>query len=181
MKPTSKRSSKRSAKPEPADPLTRSVTDALIEWLESAILGALCEDMEVVPDCDRGEPADPFIAVYVKIAPGEENSHTPRRVEIVIAIEAENSRFLPDDADEILKDLHMRIAMPLNPSSDPDDDEGNAPYGDLLEGLRAAKDFRLLSLHDARHPTLMKPPTGFDHLVYVGVIQEAEPLLKAAR
>lgn len=155
------------------DPLAIALTQALIGWLEGASLGSSFEEFQFVPDHDRGDPSDPFLAVYTKTAPASGDSQSPRRVEIVIALEASNPRSLPDNADELLRDLHDRIAMPLDPATDPEDavSDTAAPFSDLLEWLLSAPTFRLLSLQDVRHPTLFHPAKGFDQLVYVGIIQ----------
>lgn len=150
----------------PVDPLVKAVENAIVEYLESAVSSSTIEDFEVVPNHDRGEPADPFLAVHVAIAPGS----GPRRFEVVLAIEAANKRWLPDDEDDILQGLHQLFAIPLNPSAHADDDADNAPFSDFLAAMESQTAFVIRSVHDVKNPTLGNPAASFPRLVYAGVI-----------
>jgi len=147
----------------PVDPLIVAIAAPLIEWLESASIGALCEDMEIVPAHDRGEPADPYLAVHIAI---EAKEKPARRVEIVIAIEASDKRWLPDSEEELLEDLHQRLALPIDARADGPDAE---PYSDVLAALEAAGVI-ISGLHDIKRPTLFPVVPGSDRLAYSGTI-----------
>lgn len=150
----------------PVDPLIKAIAAPLIEWLESASMGALCEDMEIVPAHDRGEPADPYLAVHIAI---EAREKPARRIEIVIAIEASEKQWLPDSEDELLEDLHQRIAMPIDARCEGPDAE---PFSDVLAALEAAG-VVISGLRDIKRPTLFPVVPGSDRLAYSGILQSS--------
>jgi len=97
-------------------PIEEGITLALVTWLESAIIGTTAEDLEVVSGADTGEPADPFIAVFVSVAGGKQG--IARAFEITLAIMAEDSAWLPDDADDMMDEVHGVLALPIDPKAE---------------------------------------------------------------
>ena len=155
-------------------PTEGAITLALVTWLESAIIGTLAEDMEVVAGNDPGEPADPYLAVFVSVASGKADSRT-RRFEVTLAIMAEDSAWLPDDAEEILDDVHAVLSQPVDTRDA--DSKGGKPFDALLFELRdMAEDgtipqfFTIQEISEGVEPRLANHAPDFERRIYTGTV-----------
>jgi hypothetical protein len=156
-------------------PAEGAITHALVTWLESAIIGTTAEDMEVVAGNDPGEPADPYLAVFVSVASGKLDSPT-QRFEVTLAIMAEDSTWLPDDAEEILDDVHTVLSQPVDTRDAYS--KGGKPFDALLFELRdmaedgsIPKFFTIQEISEAVEPRLETHAADFEHRIYTGTVK----------
>jgi len=147
---------------------------ALVQWLESAIIGTVAEDLEVVSGADIREPADPFLAVFVSVAGGKPG--ISRAFEITLAIMAENSTYLPDDADEILDEIHNVISLPIDPKAQ-DGEPGAEPFSAILAEIEDMQQdasipsfFKITHLSEAIEARLANHAETNERKIYRGSI-----------
>lgn len=155
-------------------PIEQGITLALVTWLESAIIGTTAQEMEVVSGSDLGEPADPFLAVFVSVAGGKQG--IARAFEITIAIQADDSAWLPDNADEILDDVHGVISLPIDPKAE-QGEVGADPFSAILAELADMQSdaavpsfFKIQSLTEAVDPRLANHAENNERRIYRGTV-----------
>ena len=155
-------------------PIEEGITLALVTWLESAVIGTSAEDLEVVSGADTGEPADPYLAVFVSVAGGKQG--IARAFEITLAIMAEDSAWLPDDADDMMDDVHNVITLPIDPKA-AQDEPGAEPFSAILVELKDMQSdaavpsfFKIQSLTEAASPRLANHAENNERRIYRGTV-----------
>jgi hypothetical protein len=155
-------------------PIEEGITLALVTWLESAIIGTTAEDLEIVSGADTGEPADPFIAVFVSVAGGRQG--IARAFEITLAIMAEDSAWLPDDADDMMDEVHGVLSLPIDPKAEAEE-PGEQPFSAILAELADMQSdaavpsfFKIQSLTEALEPRLSNHAENHERRIYRGTV-----------
>lgn len=155
-------------------PIEEGITLALVTWLESAIIGTGAEELEVVSGADAGEPADPFLAVFVSVAGGKQG--VVRAFEITMAIMAEDSAWLPDNADDMMEDVHGVISLPIDPKAE-QGEAGADPFSAILAELADMQSdasvpafFKIQSLTEAIEPRLANHAENNERRIYRGTV-----------
>ena len=155
-------------------PIEEGITLALVTWLESAVIGTAAQDLEVVSGAEAGEPADPYLAVFVSVAGGKQG--VARAFEITLAIQAEDSAWLPDDADDMLDDVHGVISLPIDPKAEAEE-PGAQPFSAILAELADMQSdaavpsfFKIQTLTEAVEPRLSNHAENHERRIYGGTV-----------